>query len=92
MTLFFYSGQNSIGRGMECDLYINGRSLSREHAVILVEGGTHFVMDNGSRNNTFRKTVSDESESVEWKLTRVGKCKIISEWMSDENGKGNGVM
>lgn len=54
---------------MECDLYINGRSLSREHAVILVEGGTHFVMDNDSRNNTFRKMVSNESESVEWKLT-----------------------
>ncbi len=32
-------------------------SLSRKHAMILVEQGSHFVMDLGSRNKTFRKMV-----------------------------------
>lgn len=42
---------------MECDLSIEAVSLSRKHAIILVERGTHFVMDNGSRNKTFRGEV-----------------------------------
>ncbi len=32
-------------------------SLSRKHAMILVEQGSHFVMDLGSRNKTFRRMV-----------------------------------
>lgn len=51
------SGESSIGRDEDCDLSIDAVSLSRKHAVILVVNGTHFVMDNGSRNKTTRKSV-----------------------------------
>ena len=51
-------GESTIGRDEDCDLSIDAVSLSRKHAVVLVEKGTHFVMDNSSRNRTFRKSVS----------------------------------
>ena len=53
----FNAGESSIGRVSECDLTIEAVSLSRKHAVILIERGTHFVMDNGSRNKTLRGKV-----------------------------------
>lgn len=53
----FNSGECSIGRGDDCDLSIEAVSLSRKHAVILVEGGGHFILDNDSRNKTLRGTV-----------------------------------
>ena len=52
-----YLGESSIGRDEDCDLSIDAVSLSRKHAMFLVENGTHFVMDNSSRNKTFRKSV-----------------------------------
>lgn len=51
-------GESSIGRDVDCDLSIDAVSLSRKHAVILVERGTHFVLDNASRNKTLRGVVS----------------------------------
>ena len=57
--LIFLIGESSIGRGVNCDLSIEGRSLSRKHAVILVESGTHFVQDNASRNRTYRGNVCE---------------------------------
>lgn len=50
-------GESSIGRGADCDLSVEAVSLSRKHAVVLVERGTHFVLDNASRNKTFRGEV-----------------------------------
>lgn len=52
------AGETSVGRGADCNLSIDAVSLSRKHAVILVEKGTHFVLDNASRNKTFRGVVS----------------------------------
>ena len=52
------SGEATLGRGSECEVVIPARSLSRKHATVLVEGGTHFIQDLGSRNKTYRGTVS----------------------------------
>lgn len=57
-----YEGESSIGRDIDCDLSIDARSLSRKHSVLLVVKGTHFVMDNGSRNKTYRKSVRKTTE------------------------------
>ena len=51
-------GEATLGRGSECEVVIAARSLSRKHATILVEGGTHFVRDLDSRNKTYRRAVS----------------------------------
>ena len=52
------TGETILGRGSESNLVIPAKSLSRTHATILVEDGTHFVQDLGSRNKTYRGTVS----------------------------------
>ena len=52
------AGEVTLGRGSECELVIEARSLSRKHATVLVEGGTHFIQDLNSRNKTYRGTVS----------------------------------
>lgn len=51
-------GETTIGRGDDCDVTICAHSLSRQHAQILVEEGSHFIQDLASRNKTFRKLVS----------------------------------
>ena len=42
-----------IGRGKHCDFVINSGKVSREHAVILREGGDYFIEDLGSSNGTW---------------------------------------
>ena len=42
-----------IGRGKHCDFVINSGKVSREHAVVVREGGDFFVEDLGSSNGTW---------------------------------------
>lgn len=41
-----------VGRGNDCDVWINNGSVSRQHAVIALEAGGAFVEDLGSRHGT----------------------------------------
>ena len=47
-----------VGRGEDCQISIPVRTLSRHHAILLVEGGEHFVLDLGGCNFSFRRGVS----------------------------------
>ena len=47
-----------MGRDEDCQVSIPVRALSRQHAILLVEGGEHFVQDLGSRNCSYRRGVS----------------------------------
>lgn len=42
-----------IGRGKHCDFVINSGKVSREHAVIVRDGGEFFLEDLGSSNGTW---------------------------------------
>lgn len=42
-----------IGRGEECDLVLNDRAISRQHARITRQGDVFFVEDLGSKNGTW---------------------------------------
>lgn len=44
----------TIGRALECDIVIASKSVSREHARLVLEGRKWFVEDLGSTNGTFR--------------------------------------
>ena len=48
----------TIGRDEDCQVSIPVLALSRLHAILLSEGGEHFVQDLESRNCTYRKGVS----------------------------------
>ncbi|PRP89946.1 Adenylate cyclase 2 [Enhygromyxa salina] len=48
------SGRALIGRGRDCDIRVNNKSLSRQHARIVVESsGRATIEDIGSKNGTF---------------------------------------
>lgn len=42
-----------IGRGKHCDFVINSGKVSREHAVVVRDGGEFFIEDLGSSNGTW---------------------------------------
>jgi len=58
-----------IGRGKHCDFVINSGKVSREHAVIVRDGGEFFIEDLGSSNGTWfnkqrikRRKIEDNDE------------------------------
>ena len=80
--VYYNTGEVALGRGSECEVVIPARSLSRKHAAILIEGGTHFVQDLDSRNKTYRGTVSNETIIVRHvNLIYLVKCDWSS-WHS----------
>ncbi len=42
-----------IGRGEECNLVLNDRAISRQHARLYREGGAYYVEDLASKNGTW---------------------------------------
>ena len=71
------TGENTIGRSEECDVCIATKSLSRTHATLLVDGGTHFIQDLGSRNKTYRGKVSnwDSSKDGHFEASQLYNCR-----------------
>ncbi|MDR0459056.1 MAG: FHA domain-containing protein [Coriobacteriales bacterium] len=43
----------TIGRDTDCDIFLNNRTVSRQHAIIEREGSQIFVRDNHSLNGTW---------------------------------------
>jgi len=66
-----------IGRSPDCDVFLDDVTVSRKHAVLVDEGGTFFVEDQGSLNGTFvnRKRIEraqiDDGDEVQ-----VGKYRL----------------
>lgn len=48
-----YEGENSVGRSPDCRVVLAERTVSRRHAIIVIEGDTIFIEDCGSTNGTF---------------------------------------
>jgi len=79
------TGETTVGRGAECEVCIPAKSLSRAHAVLMVDGGTHFIQDLGSRNKTYRGNVSSCRPrswglSVRWGSCGVQSLSLIQSW------------
>ena len=75
-------GKNVIGRGDDCDIYLDDRSVSQPHAVLIVKSGKVFIKDLQSKNKTFiwRKEVEEEIELEPGSKIRFGgvEAKLIS--------------
>ena len=69
-----YEGENFIGRSSGCNIAIKDQSISKKHAVILVENGEHFVRDLASKNKTYRKKAPLRPEAY-YELT--DGCQLV---------------
>jgi hypothetical protein len=51
---FYPAGERtSIGRSPDCDIFLDDVTVSRNHAVLIVDAGITSVVDEGSLNGTF---------------------------------------
>lgn len=50
-----YDGENSVGRSRDCRVTLTGATVSRHHAILIVQGDTIVLEDRGSRNGTYVK-------------------------------------
>ena len=66
-----------IGRSPDCDIFLDDVTVSRNHAVLIQEGGDFIVEDQGSLNGTFvnRKRI-DRSPLTEGDELQVGKYRM----------------
>jgi two-component system cell cycle response regulator len=62
-----------IGRGSDCHVFLDGRSVSRRHARIEQRGGRFWLVEDGSMNGTF---VNGARLDGEWVLTKGDRIKI----------------
>jgi hypothetical protein len=62
-----------IGRGKHCDLVVDSAKVSREHAVIVRDGGAWFIEDLGSSNGTWY-----ERERIQRRRIADGDAYFIS--------------
>jgi nitrogen fixation/metabolism regulation signal transduction histidine kinase len=96
-------GENSIGRGSDCDHVLNINGVSKKHMSITVNGETCFVEDLGSSNGTFvngklvkKATVKDKDKiaipNVIFQVVYVKEKKVVVKKQvvkaAEDNGQG----
>jgi hypothetical protein len=65
------------GHGVECDIVLPERQVSRQHAEIYLEGGRYFLRDLGSKNGTYLngQVVSDATELDDSDVIQIALCE-----------------
>jgi hypothetical protein len=65
------------GHGVECDIVLPERQVSRQHAEIFLEGGRYFLRDLGSKNGTYvnGQAVSDPIELHDSDVVQIALCE-----------------
>jgi hypothetical protein len=66
-----------IGRSPDCEIFLDDVTVSRNHAVLVLENGKYHVEDEGSLNGTFvnRKRI-DNAPLVEGDELQIGKYRM----------------
>jgi hypothetical protein len=66
-----------IGRSPDCEIFLDDVTVSRNHAVLVLENGKYHVEDQGSLNGTFvnRKRI-DNAPLVEGDELQIGKYRM----------------
>jgi pSer/pThr/pTyr-binding forkhead associated (FHA) protein len=75
---FHPSGERTrIGRSPDCDIFLDDVTVSRTHAVLIDQGGSFFIQDEGSLNGTFLNRRRIESAPLEdGDELQVGKYRL----------------
>jgi hypothetical protein len=71
------SDRTRIGRSPDCEIFLDDVTVSRNHAVLVAEGGKFRVEDQGSLNGTFvnRKRI-DTAPIQEGDELQIGKYRM----------------
>jgi hypothetical protein len=66
-----------IGRSPDCEIFLDDVTVSRNHAVLVLENGKYHVEDQGSLNGTFvnRKRI-ENAPLVEGDELQIGKYRM----------------
>jgi hypothetical protein len=70
-------GRTRIGRSPDCDIFLDDVTVSRDHAVLVLENGKYHVEDQGSLNGTFvnRRRI-DNASLAEGDELQIGKYRM----------------
>lgn len=74
-----FEGRNIIGRNAECNISVNDKMVSGEHAVILYRAGKYSITDRQSSHGTFVNDTDIELEPCylqDGDVIRVGKTQF----------------
>jgi len=81
-------GENSLGRTREASLWIDHGSVSRQHAVIGVDGDVAEIEDCGSKNGTFVNDARIEARTrlQDGDTIRLGRAELLFRAFPAEEG------
>lgn len=85
---FYLTGDKmSIGRDPQSALFLNDRTVSREHAVITKEGGRYFIRDAGSLNGSYvNNAIVESAELREGDEIQIGTFHLLFTCRPEEHG------
>jgi ribosomal protein L40E len=70
-------GRTRIGRSPDCEIFLDDVTVSRDHAVLVEQGGKYTVEDQGSLNGTFVNRRRIESAPLaEGDVLQIGKYRM----------------
>ena len=82
------AGLNRVGRGLDNDIILNHKSLSRHHAALIVDKDQVILKDLGSLNHTYvNQEVVDQCELQDGDLIHCGKLGVEFAWFLDASVK-----
>lgn len=68
----------AVGRGPECDIFLNDFTVSRSHAVFEMAGSEVSVRDVGSLNGTYVNGVRvDKAQLTDGDVVQIGKFQMV---------------
>jgi DNA-binding winged helix-turn-helix (wHTH) protein len=72
-------GANVLGRGLECQIRIASRAVSRRHAQVELAGGGAVLTDLGSRNGTYlrERRITEAVTLADGDSIRLGTAELI---------------
>ncbi len=83
----------TLGSGETCDVVISSDNISRKHLIIVNEGDSFFVIDQGSTNGSFineeRLVPGRRTEFTSFFPVRLGDQVLITLLSDDEQGAGS---